>query len=186
MLCLACSSPSSGPLCDGCLSTLRPAPDRSLPTGLRVVAGYSHEGAARRLVHRLKYHPVVGVAEYLAAAMAERADGIDALVPVPRASLRRWRSGVDPASELAGAVGRILGRPVVHALAAPLWWPRHAGRERERRAPVRFRAAVVPDGALALVDDVVTTGTTLQSAATVLGAPALAVVATSAGRVALG
>jgi predicted amidophosphoribosyltransferase len=51
---------------------------------------------------------------------------------------------------------------------------------------VRFRAAVVPDGALALVDDVVTTGTTLQSAATVLGAPALAVVATSAGRVALG
>ncbi|RPI20707.1 MAG: hypothetical protein EHM57_07570 [Actinobacteria bacterium] len=130
---------------------------------------------------------MAGVTEYLARAMAERADGVDALVAVPRAPLRRWRTGVDPARELAIAVGRLLAIPVIDALAAPMWWPRHAGRPQSMREPIAFRSRRAVTGVVAIVDDVVTTGTTLHSAAAALSVPpALALVATSAGRVQVG
>jgi len=139
------------------------------------------------LVHRLKYGPVAGVAEHLARAMAARPEDIDALIPVPRATLRRLRTGVDPAKELAIAVGRLLGIPVINGLSAPLWWPRHAGRARAGRTPIQFRSRRTVVGAIALVDDVVTTGTTLESAAATLTVrPSLALVATSVGRVEIG
>jgi predicted amidophosphoribosyltransferase len=119
--------------------------------------------------------------------MAEGAGAVDALVPVPRAPLRRWRTGVDPARQLAAALGRIVGLPVVDALAAPLWWPRHAGRPRAERASIRFRAKCPVFGAVAIIDDVVTTGRTLESAASaVAGMPSLALVATSAGSMSVG
>ncbi|MGB5188022.1 MAG: hypothetical protein WBO84_12955, partial [Acidimicrobiia bacterium] len=62
------------------------------------MAGYQHEGTARRLVHALKYRAVVAAAGPLADAMAERLpSAATALVPIPRARLRAFRYGVDPA-----------------------------------------------------------------------------------------
>jgi predicted amidophosphoribosyltransferase len=131
-------------------------------------------------VHRLKYQAIAAAALPLAHAMAPAAADGGALIPVPRAVARRWRHGVDPARELAAAIGRLTGVPVVAALA-PGWW--HAARAgpggRERGIP-RFRAVgSVPDRWV-LVDDVVTTGATLLAAARALGGGGTAVVATAA------
>lgn len=186
MLCLACTMPCEGDLCSVCRLGLRGAPEVSVGDGLVGVAGYLHEGTARRLVHALKYRAVVAAAAPLADAMADRVPRTTtALIPIPRARLRAFRYGVDPAALLATAVGRRTGLPVVRGILPRWWWRRHAGRSREERSRVVFAAsgAPVPAGA-ALVDDVLTTGATARAAATTLrGLPTLVLVATCASRV---
>jgi len=150
-----------------------------------VWSGLAHHGAGRTLVHRLKYEGLLLAAEVLAAAMAPLVPPVaTALVPVPRALLRRWSHGVDAAQVLAVAVGARCGLPVNDALHAALWWRRHAGSGDRRRSPARFRAAAEPLGSWVLIDDVATSGATLDAAAAALGgAVRLAVVASSPSRV---
>jgi predicted amidophosphoribosyltransferase len=139
------------------------------------------------MVHRLKYEGMTAMAAILAAPMADLLPGAaQVLVPVPRAPLRVWRYGIDPAVALAAALGTATGLPVVPALRGPPWWPHRAGRNTApRRAPTfRHRRPVGP-GAV-LVDDVLTTGTTLQAAAAALGGRAIAgLTATAAGTLSL-
>ena len=182
MVCLACRHPSSDVLCGGCRNRFRPAPDRMLASGLGVFPAFVHDGPARRLVHRLKYEGFVEAALLLAGPMAERLPrGTRVLVPVPRVRWRRFRYGIDPAAALASALSSRTGIPTVDALSPAWFGPVHAGRRRERRAPPRMgRRAPVGAGAV-LVDDVVTTGVTLEQAVVTLGGGAFgAVTATSA------
>ena len=189
MFCLSCTMPCSGALCERCRFELRPAPEVTIGSGLIGVAGFAHEGSARRLVHALKYRAVFAAAEPLADAMAERIPGsATALVPVPRATIRAFRHGIDPAAVLASAVARRTGLPAIDAIQPRWWWRRHAGRSREDRSIVRFRptGSFVPKNA-ALVDDVLTTGATARAAAAALeGLPTLVLVATCASRMETG
>lgn len=181
MLCLACSRPSGAVVCGDCLRSLRRGPERALPGGLRVVAAFEHEGPARALVHRLKYDGIGAPAPLLAAAMAERVPPGAVLTPIPRTPYRRVRHGIDPARVLARELSRLTGLPVAEGLVPALWSPRHAGTARRRRTPPRFRRSRALEGAI-LVDDVLTTGSTLLAAEDALGRGAVegAVTATAA------
>ena len=148
---------------------------------------FHHSGTGRRLVHRLKYNGLASAADILSAAMAPLVPHDAAvLVPVPRAAARRVTYGVDPAKELARRMSRILDIPVVAALAPPLWWPRHAGREMSQRSAPGFsmRLSKRPSlvGSVVLVDDVITSGATLRGAMAALDRDILAAIsATSPG-----
>ena len=189
MFCLSCTMPCPGSLCERCRLGLRPAPEVSIGSGLIGVAGFVHEGTARRLVHALKYRAVFAAAEPLADAMAERIPGsATALVPVPRAIFRAFRHGIDPAAVLAAGVARRTGLPIIDAIRPRWWWRRHAGRNRDERSAIPFVSteSFVPKNA-ALVDDVLTTGATARAAAAALeGLPNLAVAATCASRMETG
>lgn len=164
-----------------CANGFAPGGVRRLPAGLLVHSAFLHQGTARRLVHRLKYTAHPAAATLLARAMAAVLPaGAAALVPVPRARLRRWRYGVDPATELARAVGRLAGLPVAAALVPVWWYPRRAGPGPAARGVPAFRSRAAAPGGVVLVDDVVTTGTTLGAAAAALGGAAWAVTATVA------
>jgi hypothetical protein len=121
----------------------------------------------------------------MAAAMAPLVPATaTALVPVPRAKVRRWAHGVDPARMLADALSVRCGVQVVAALRPSLWWPRHAARGNSVRSHARFRAVVRPEPSWVLIDDVATSGATLDAASAALGGVVrLAVVATSPSRV---
>lgn len=128
-----------------------------------------HEGAARTLVRRLKYEAVVAIAPFVAELVVHRVPSdTEALVPVARATARRIRYGVDPARELATALADRTGLPVVDALGPPLWARANAGHRRMDRRPPDFRKRRSVGNAL-VVDDVMTTGTTIDAAATTLG-----------------
>jgi predicted amidophosphoribosyltransferase len=146
--------------------------------GISVAYAFHHSGTGRLLVHRLKYHGLTSAAELLAGAMAPLIPlHTSALVPVPRAAVRRIGYGVDPAWELARRLGRRLHVPVVSALRAPLWWSPHAkAGSRSREAP-RFAPRRPVRGPIVLIDDVVTSGATLAGAVAALDIEIMAAVA---------
>lgn len=183
MVCLVCHRLTPTRLCSQCRSDLRPAPERLLAGGVRLLAGFEHTGAAKALMHHFKYRGITGYADLIAAILAPRMPPMP-LVPIPRALTRRIKYGVDPGRALAWRISSLNGAPVAQVLKPPLHSLRRAGGDHRR--PVRpFRIEGTVPAALVLVDDVVTTGATLEAAIASLG-PERVVMAIAANAVAGG
>lgn len=174
MLCIACHRPGNR-LCAQCLANLRPAPERLLTGGLRVVASFEHDGVARHLMHLLKYRGVTAYAGMVASTLATRLPALP-LVPIPRAFSRRMRYGIDPAFVIAREVSARTGQPVIQALGAPIHARRRAGGDHHRPPPTFGLRKSLREPVI-LVDDVVTTGGTILSATNALGADAVVMAA---------
>ncbi len=151
-------------VCPACQASLQPGGEVRLPSGVLVRSLLVHDGPIRSAVHAMKYRGADRVASGLAPFMVDLLPaGATALVPVPRSLPRRARFGTDPGRALARALGRMAGLPVADVLRAPLL---HKSQIRSRRrGGLRFRAVARPPGGAVLVDDVLTTGATLSSAA---------------------
>jgi ComF family protein len=144
-------------------------------------AAGEYEGTLRDIIHAFKYEGRRTLAAPLGRMMRE--GGADVLrdaacvVPVPLHPWRRVRRGFNQAADLA----RTLDVPVVHALWRARATESQAGlTARERRRNVRdafrmspllrprVRATRIADATVVLVDDVRTTGATLDACAGVL------------------
>lgn len=130
----------------------------------------------------MKYQGMVAAGKILGSAIATvlPADTA-ALVPVPRAVFRRMQYGIDPAVCLAQLISAAADVPVAPVLRAHMWWPAHAGMDKASRRSPRFRVVGVAPSGSVLIDDVLTTGTTLAAAGKLLGIER-AVTATRAGQ----
>lgn len=156
---------------------------------MRAVGEY--DGSLRAIVHALKYERRRSIAPILSARM--RRDGrsvladADMVVPVPLHWRKRWVRGFNQAEDLAGGVGLPIVRALRRIRATHTQTDLPAG---ERQANVRhafsvIRGAPVAGRVVVLVDDVTTTGATLDACARVLiGAGAREVRALTAARVA--
>jgi ComF family protein len=130
-------------------------------------------------LHALKYRGSRALGRafgtLLAPALRAQADAIDALVPVPLHRARLRERGYNQALEIARALSRELGLPLLErSIARSAATPRQTGRgARERLAGMTqaFEIRRVLDGlTLAIVDDVVTTGATVNALAAALRA----------------
>jgi predicted amidophosphoribosyltransferase len=173
------TSVGRGEVAGGRCGTCRRAPSAIART-IRL-CGYGNEVASHIL--RAKHARWSAMAEELGRRLARQVDAVltveeraalAAVVPVPMPVVRRWFRGIDHTDLLAGEVGQRLGLPVVRAL-----WQRGRGTQvgrsptDRRRATGRFdrtrAAGRLPEGrSVLLVDDVRTTGATLEQAARVL------------------
>jgi ComF family protein len=172
--CAACGEPlehpTRGPVCRPCwLSIPPPAP------GLHAAGEYA--GALKAIIHAFKYDGRRSLARPLAALMRERGahllSAAAAVVPVPLHPSRRRERGFNQAEDLA----RHLGLPMVCALRRVRRTSVQATLTAEERltnvggafAATRHVRAIRGKAAV-LVDDVSTTGATLEVCAQVLRA----------------
>lgn len=193
--CRLCGAATDANLCTGCDADLPRLPDARCPVcalpspGGRTcgrcladppafdatTAALEYAFPATRLIRDFKYAGAIGLAGFLAARLAEvlgSTGRVDLIVPAPLSAARLADRGYNQALELAralpGSRGRIDARAterVRHAVPqAELPW-----RERRRNIRGAFAARRRFDGlSVAVVDDVMTTGATLDEIAGVL------------------
>jgi ComF family protein len=167
--CAVCTMPGprAGSLCDRCRLQGR-AFDAAF-------AAYRYEFPLVELIHRLKYRGQLPIGRILGTLLArciaeQGRPRVDAIVPVPLHYAREARRGYNQAREIASFAAQILRLPVRDRLAERI-------RETEEQAALpaivrrvnvsgafAVRAGAVPP-AVAIVDDVLTTGATAEALA---------------------
>ena len=175
-----CGAPGPGP-CAACAASARRPEPGPCPIGLdRLVVGLSYEGVTRELVARVKYRNERAAIDWLVAPLVAR---LVAEVParpgivvtwVPTTDARRRARGFDHAHLLAAAVARALGLGVRATLRRLDAIPQTGRDGTARRVGPRVVALRPVRASVLLVDDVVTTGSSLRAGARALrdaGAP---------------
>lgn len=172
--CVLCAEPLSGAcapqVCGGCLCDPPPFCSSFVP--------FRYAYPLDRLVHGLKFRSELACGSVLgqlfARCLLARGEPLpDAIVPVPLAPRRYRQRGYNQASELALAISRATGIAVTSDVAIrERETAEQAGLDRKarRRNVSGAFAAVAPLRArhVAILDDVVTTGSTVRELAEVL------------------
>jgi ComF family protein len=148
--------------------------------GNRFDAAYTfgaYDGALRRLIHLLKFDGVQSLAGPLARRLAEalpRQEEFDRIVPVPLHWSRRFSRGFNQAELLASELSERTGIPVAFALRRRRRTDSQSRltasqRRRNMAGSIRLRRLRNVAGLrILLVDDVLTTGATMNACAAAL------------------
>lgn len=180
--CLQCDEPGP-PWCDGCLNAVLDVHHRRTPSGRIVVSAARYAAPVQRAVLSHKEHGHLALARPLGRLLAAAAEGVrdtglaapPALVPVPSTRAASRLRGQDHARRLARSAAAVTGVGTRWALT----WGRPV--DDQAGLTVQGRATNVGDamraappsrsrGAAWIVDDVMTTGATLDEAARALTA----------------
>src|SRR5438128_6749276 len=159
--------------CGGCAALVLSLPPGRV-AGIPLITVGRLDGPLQRAIHRYKYRPRPELANALARCLAGAVRTVDVRIAVltfvPLHPARERERGFNQAERLARRLRQALGLPVIAGLSRIRATPAQVGLwEAERRANVvgafAWSAAQRPPDGLALVDDVCTTGATLEAAA---------------------
>jgi len=151
------------------------------PAFTRSIALYRFAPPVDHFIRELKFHQQLGLARLLGERLAQRlkheGQRPDLILPVPLHAARLRERGYNQALEIARPVARLLDLPLaVHRLrrvraTAPQTGMALAARRKNLRGAFALQpGAELRNLRVALVDDVMTTGSTVQAAAQCLRA----------------
>jgi ComF family protein len=186
-LCRGCEEdfPHNRPACPVCAMPLadEAAACRGCAGAMRgfdcAFAPYRYEFPLVELVHGLKYGGQIATARILGTLLGRRIaergrPAVDAIVPVPLHPRREARRGYNQAREIAVFASAPLRLPVMTRLARRVRdtaeQAKLPARERRRNLQGAFELRAAPPPRIAIVDDVLTTGATVESLARALRA----------------
>jgi ComF family protein len=145
------------------------------------VAGYRARGVVRRLIHEFKYHQRIYlrhvIGDWLVAALEDprlNPERFDVIIPVPLHSAKRRERGFNQAELLARSLSARSGLPVQFAMERVRFTQTQTAFDRAERMENLHNAFRLRRGRdvrglrVLLVDDVLTTGSTLSECARVL------------------
>lgn len=150
------------PQCGPCLT--RP------PSYDRVISAFAYANPIRQLVSQFKYQRQLAIGEMLSeiltAKVLESAPSIEAILPVPLHPSRLRLRGFNQALELARPLAKELKRPLllsqVHRQKNTLEQSSLSGKQRRSNLKQAFTiSGPIPYTSIAIVDDVMTTGSTV-------------------------
>ena len=178
--CGGCNQPLSNrpqyllcPLCSAALAENDEADTISLPSGGKCYAPYLYGGPLENMISAAKFRNRPDLAQALGHLMLDALNGsniinrCDLVVPIPLSPIRHLRRGYNQSEEIASVLCKHHSLPMHRA-----WRRSHRKSQhklgRAERLSNRRGAFKKPQGVnkrrVLLVDDVVTTGTTLQEA----------------------
>ncbi len=191
--CFLCRGAAAGLLCEACEAELPRAPDPACPRCAlaspggalcgrclarppaydATVSALAYEFPADALIHALKFRGELALAPLLAGLLSPRlaaAGPLDLVVPVPLSRERLRSRGYNQAAEIGRAVGMLVRAPLRAALCVRVRdtppqtdLPLEA---RDRNVRGAFACSTRLQGErVAIVDDVMTTGATLDALA---------------------
>jgi ComF family protein len=167
-LCPQCGEETTlGERCGACL--------KDPPAFARTIALFRYEFPVDRLIQALKYGHQLALAAWLGHRLGERlvAEDYDLLLPLPLHPSRLRTRGFNQSLEIARVTSRVLGIPLNPGILTRIRaTPPQAElplKERARNVRGAFECARDLAGIrILLVDDVMTTGSTLREAARIL------------------
>lgn len=165
-VCPCCAEPSpQGLLCGHCLS--------QPPKFSRTQVAFAFEAELRDLMYQFKYRQQLHLSRLFAELLASQlhTQGVQAIIPIPLHSTRLRERGYNQAYELARVLSTMLNIPIVSALTRSVATPSQTQLKAKQRRQ-NLKQAFEADASLlkdldrvALLDDVITTGATMQAGA---------------------
>ena len=186
--CLVCKGGdfhSSDPICPDCLQLMNPLPIENRVKELTVnngidmaLAGWDFGDELRTAIHSLKYEERARIGSFLGKVLGERLhlktiQELDYLIPVPLHPVKFRDRGFNQAEWIAVGVGKAIQKPVQTGLMKRMKYTISQTtlnrEERLNNMKQAFRITKdVTDKKIGIVDDVLTTGSTISSMASVL------------------
>jgi len=184
-ICDACqlTLPTIGPACFHCAL---PLPEghflicghccKNPPIVDHVIAAYRFDEPLRRLLHEFKYYEGLYLSSFLASLMTSHlsADALstECLIPIPLHPKRLRERGFNQAAELTKHLSRTLQIPynVTHCIKI-IHTPAQAhlnAHERQKNLQKAFKTDPLPYEHVTLIDDLLTTGSTVHALANLL------------------
>ncbi len=197
LACHAVMESSAQPICNVCRSALRPVRetdtiyrravqrlcDDGLITGAVSLYHFEKGGGVQALVHTLKYGHGADIGLLLGKELGRKLLGrklpadIRGIIPVPLHSVKERERGYNQSVFLARGIGREIGVPVLpHEVKRVRYTDSQTSLTIDQRhdnvagafCVGRSGCRTVKGGCVILVDDVITTGSTVRSCAAVL------------------
>ena len=172
--CLHCGKPVASEEMEYCYDCAGKHKDNPITAGKAL---YLYKGAAKQMMYRFKYGNRGSYADHFASLAADRYGdwirrvGVEAVVPVPMYKRKERKRGYNQATCLAQALGEQLNLPVdrkrvtrvADTKALKLLTPEE--RKNNLKSAFHVEKSIVEYRKILLVDDIYTTGSTVETIA---------------------